>query len=87
VISIVRRLSKRYLISRKKDPVAYAQVRKKMDSILKDPNHSYKFLTHYMKCLNRVHGGHFVLVFRIDHQNKTVSFEDYDHHDNIYLSR
>jgi YafQ family addiction module toxin component len=69
---------------RKKDPVEYSQVRKKMDLILREPNHSYKFLAHDMKGFNRVHIGHFVLVFRIDHDNKTVSFEDYDHHDNIY---
>lgn len=69
---------------RKKDPAEYSQVRKKMDAILADPAHSYKFLTRNMKGINRVHIGHFVLVFRIDHQNKTISFEDYDHHDVIY---
>jgi mRNA-degrading endonuclease RelE of RelBE toxin-antitoxin system len=37
-----------------------------------------------MKGLNRVHLGHFVLVFIVDHQAQTVSFEDYDHHDVIY---
>ena len=77
---ITRKLAK----LRKKDPVEYSQVRKKMDSILEDPSHGYKFLTHNMKGLNRVHLGHFVLVFKVDHQNKTVSFEDYDHHDFIY---
>jgi mRNA-degrading endonuclease RelE of RelBE toxin-antitoxin system len=69
---------------RKRDAVEYAQVRKRMDLILNDPNHRYKYLTYDMKGLNRVHLGHFVLVFRIDHEKKTVSFEDYDHHDNIY---
>ena len=77
---IIKKLAK----LRKKDPAEYSQVRKKMDSILLDPNHNYKFLTHDMKGFNRVHLGHFVLVFRIDHQKKTVSFEDYDHHDTIY---
>ena len=77
---ITRKLAK----LRKKDKVQYSQVRKKMDLILADPNHSYKFLTHDMKGLNRVHLGHFILVFKIDHQDKTVSFEDYDHHDVIY---
>ena len=77
---IVKKLSK----LKKKDPVEYSQVRKKMDSILADPTHDYKFLHHDMKSLNRVHLGHFVLVFAIDHPNKTVSFEDYNHHDTIY---
>ena len=77
-------IAKKLAKLRKKDPVEYSQVRKKMDSILLDSGHSYKFLTHDMKGFNRVHLGHFVLVFRIDHQKKMVSFEDYDHHDNIY---
>ena len=77
-------ITKKLAKIRKKDPVQYSQVRKKIDSILADPHHSYKFLTHDMKGLNRVRLGHFVLVFKIDHPNKRVSFEDYDHHDVIY---
>lgn len=79
-----KEITKKLAKLKKKDSVGYSQVRKKMDLILADPIHSYKFLTHDMKGLNRVHLGHFVLVFRINHQNKTVSFEDYDHHDIIY---
>jgi len=77
---IVKKLTK----LKKKDPIHFSKVRKKMDSILADPLHSYKFLGHDMKGINRVHLGHFVLVFVIDHSSKNVSFEDYDHHDNIY---
>lgn len=77
---ITKKLSK----LKKKDPIHYSKVRKKMDLILAEPNHSYKFLGHDMKGINRVHLVHFVLVFVIDHQNKKVSFEDYDHHDFIY---
>jgi len=77
---ITRKLAK----LKKKDLTHYSKVRKKMDSILENPNHSYKFLHHDMKGVLRVHIGHFVLIFVIDHHNKTVSFEDYDHHDNIY---
>ena len=80
---IVKKLSK----LKKKDPVEYSQVRNKMDSILAGPNHTYKFLTHSMKGISRVHLGHFVLVFIIDHQNKIISFEDYDHHDIIYKNK
>jgi len=77
---ITKKLSK----LKKKDPNHYSRVMKKIDQILDEPNHSYKFLGHDMKCINRVHVGHFVLVFVIDHKNKIISFEDYDHHDNIY---
>ena len=80
---IVKKLAK----LKKKDPVEYSQVRNKMDSILAEPSHSYKFLTHDMGGFNRVHLGHFVLVFSIDNQNKTISFEDYDHHDIVYKKR
>jgi len=77
---ITKKLSK----LRKKDPAHYEKVIKKVDSILENPEHSYKFLHHDMKGILRVHIGHFVLVFIIDQDKKTVSFEDYDHHDIIY---
>lgn len=77
-------ITKKLAKIKKKDPAAYSQVRKKMDTIRADPTHSYKFLAHDMKGFNRVHIGHFVLVFSVDHEHKTVSFEDYDHHDVIY---
>jgi len=68
----------------KKDPKHYQKVRKKMDQILENPEHRYKYLHHNLKGVKRVHIGHFVLTFIIDHVRKIVSFEDYDHHDNIY---
>lgn len=33
----------------------------------------------------REHIGHFVLVFSFDKERDFISFEDFDHHDNIYL--
>lgn len=77
---IVKKLKK----LKKKDTKQYSIVRKKIDLVLANPQHSYKFLHHDMKGIFRVHIGHFVLVFVIEHKNKTISFEDYDHHDNIY---
>ena len=77
-------IAKKLAKLKKKDVSHYLKVRKKMDSILTEPGHSYKFLAHDMKGINRVHIGHFVLVFSVNHKNKTISFEDYDHHDNIY---
>ncbi len=69
---------------KKKDVQHYTKVRKKIDEILENPDHSYKFLHHDMKGINRVHIGHFVLAFIINHDEKTIAFEDYDHHDKIY---
>ena len=77
-------ITKKLVKLKKKDPAHYAHIRKKMDAILTDPAHSYKFLTHDLKGLQRVHLGHFVLIFKIDHENKNISFEDYDHHDKVY---
>lgn len=77
-------ITKKIAKLKKKDPNHYSQVRKKIDFILKNPSHVYKLLTHDVKGINRIHIGHFVLVFKIDHKNKIVSFEDYDHHNKIY---
>ena len=77
---IIKKLAK----LKKKDLQHYENIRKKMDWILGNPEHRYKDLHYSMKGTKRVHMGHFVLTFKIDHVNKVVSFEDYDHHDNIY---
>ena len=70
---------------KKRDLKQYFIVRKKIGWIIENPEHSYKFLSHDMKGINRIHLGHFVLVFSINHEKKLISFEDYDHHDKIYL--
>jgi mRNA-degrading endonuclease RelE of RelBE toxin-antitoxin system len=77
-------ITKKLAKLKKKDPVHFAQVRKKMDAILAHPDHVYKLLHHDLKGISRVHLGSFVLIFVIDHAHQTVSFEDYDHHDRIY---
>jgi mRNA-degrading endonuclease RelE of RelBE toxin-antitoxin system len=78
--TIIKKLAK----LKKKDAKHYVTVRKKMDWILSNPEHRYKLLHYTMKGINRIHIGHFVLTFIIDHKKKIVSFEDYDHHDKIY---
>lgn len=77
---IFRKLSK----LKKKDPSHYEIVVKKIKQILENPEHTFKTLRYQMQGANRVHIGHFVLVFIVDHKGKTISFEDYDHHDSIY---
>ena len=69
---------------KKKDVKHFKIVMKKIDNILQNPDNKYKFLHYNMKGINRVHIGNFVLIFRIDHSNKLIFFEDYDHHDKIY---
>ena len=69
----------------KKDKILYEQVLKKIDEIVNayDIEH-YKNLIYNLKDSKRVHIGHFVLVFVFDKNTNTISFEDFDHHDNIY---
>ena len=69
---------------KKKDPMHYLQLRKKMDEILRNPLHEYKNLRYDMKEFKRIHIGHFVLAFRVDSANQIIYFEDYDHHDKMY---
>ena len=78
-------LSKKLVKLSKKDKNKYESVLNKIDEVLNpsDIEH-YKNLRYDMKDSKRVHIGHFVLVFSCDKPNDFVSFEDYDHHDNVY---
>ncbi len=69
----------------KKDKTSYEAVMGKIDEVVTsgDIGH-YKYLGYAMKGSQRVHVGHFVLVFSHDKAKDFVSFEDYDHHDKIY---
>ncbi len=69
----------------KKDKNRYEAVMSKIKEVLSsgDIEH-YKNLRYDMKDSKRVHIGHFVLVFSYDKTKDFVSFEDYDHHENIY---
>ena len=77
-------ITKKLLKLKKKDLKHYQNIRKKMGWILENPKHRYKDLHYSMKGIKRIHIKHFVLTFIINHQNKIISFEDYDHHDKIY---
>jgi len=69
----------------KKNPKQVQIILKKVDEIVTDP-HRYKNLRSPMEDWKRVHiDKHFVLCYSIDEEEKTVTLEDYDHHDKIYL--
>ncbi|MFH1316140.1 MAG: hypothetical protein ABII01_01350 [Candidatus Woesearchaeota archaeon] len=78
-------LVKKLVKLKKKNPPVYTIIRRRIDFILKNPSHRYKDLHFNMKGIKRIHIGPFVLVFIIDHEKKEISFEDFDHHDKIYL--
>lgn len=69
----------------KKDNRAYNQVMNKIEEVINssDVEH-YKNLMCDMRDQKRVHIGHFVLIFQYDRQANLISFEDFDHNDNIY---
>ncbi len=69
----------------KKDRKTYDKVMKKIEEVVSsgDVEH-YKNLRYNMKDSKRVQIGHFVLVFSYDKSRDFISFEDFDHHDNIY---
>jgi YafQ family addiction module toxin component len=66
----------------------YEMLIKKVDEISNcdsDSINHYKNLKFPMNHLKRVHiMKSFVLTFSVDEKNKTITLEDYDHHDNIY---
>lgn len=70
-----------------KDNVQHLLVLNKIHEIRNNPLHRYKNLKYSMKDYKRIHLGHFVLVFIIDHRERVVLFEDYDHHDSIYKKK
>ena len=68
----------------KKNPKQLEIIYKKIDEILENPQH-YKNLRRPLQNWKRVHiDGPFVLTFSVDENTKTVTIEDYDHHDKIY---
>lgn len=70
----------------KKDKFTYERVLKKINDVSNsgDIEH-YKNLKKPLQHLKRVQIGEKVLVFKYDKTNKIISFEDFDHHDKIYL--
>jgi len=71
----------------KKDKTRYEQVIKKIEEIInsEDVEH-YKNLRSPLQHLKSVHIGHFVLVFSADKSSKKIMFENYKHHDEIYVN-
>lgn len=72
----------------KKNPTQLQIIDKKIGEIRKKPHHEYKFLRKPLQTFNRVHiDKHFVLIFKLDHQNEIVDIYYYNHHDKVYKWR
>jgi YafQ family addiction module toxin component len=67
----------------KKNKKQYDMIVKKTEEIMLNPQH-YKNLRAPMQFLKEVHiDSHFVLTFSVDDKAKTVTLEDFGHHDKI----
>lgn len=72
----------------KRNPKQLTIIDKKIQQIRENPDHSFKFLKKPLQMFNRVHiDKHFVLIFKIDHNRKTLIIYYFDHHDNVYKWR
>ena len=68
-----------------KNPPQLKIIHKKINEILQNPHHKYKFLKKPLQTFNRVHiDKHFVLIFKIDHKRKLLDIYYYAHHDSVY---
>lgn len=47
----------------------------------------YKNLKYPLNNYRRTHLNHYVLIFKVNTNEKSVLFVDYDHHDNIYKKK
>ena len=70
----------------KKDNQTYERIIKKIKEIISSNSiEHYKNLRHDLKDFKRVQIGEKVLIFSFDKTKNLIIFEDFDHHDKIYL--
>ena len=84
LLDIKPELDKKFNKLIKKNKKQYEIIMKKVEEILENPNH-YKNLRAPLQDWKRVHiDNNFVLAFSVDENTKTVTLEDFEHHDKIY---
>ncbi len=71
----------------KKDNQTRERIIKKIQEIINSNPEHYKNLKKPLQHLKRVQIGEKVLVFNFDKKNKLISFENFKHHDEIYLKK
>ena len=72
----------------KKDPQTRERIIKKIEEIINSKSiEHYKNLRYNLKEFKRVQIGEKVLIFKFDKGNNLILFEDFDHHDNIYVKK
>ena len=72
----------------KKDVQTHERVIKKIEEIINSNSiEHYKNLRHDLKNFKRIHIKESVLIFSFDKTKNLLIFEDFDHHDKIYLKK
>jgi mRNA-degrading endonuclease RelE of RelBE toxin-antitoxin system len=73
---------------KRKNPRQLEIISRKLRKIQENPHHEFKFLRFPLQTFNRVHiDGSFVLIFRIDREEKVVDVHYLGHHDEVYAWR
>lgn len=81
-------LERKFIKMMKKNSKLFKQIMKKINEIINSSSiEHYKNLKHALSDYKRVRIGSFVLTFRFDKTNDLILFQDFEHHDKIYLRR
>ena len=83
VIQLESKLEQNLHKLKNKDRKTYDRVLSKIIELSQNP-YSGKPLRSVLKGKWRVHIGPFILLYRIDEEYKTVTFLEFEHHDNAY---
>lgn len=73
-------------LTKKNKPLS-EQLFKKINEVISRDSETiefYKNLRFPLQEFKRVQIGHFVLIFKVFKEKNFISFDDFDHHDNIY---
>lgn len=72
----------------RKDKLSHKRVIKKIEEIVNSYNvENYKNLRNDLSNFKRVQIGEKVLIFKFDKKENKILFEDFAHHDKIYLKK
>jgi YafQ family addiction module toxin component len=83
-LAIKEKLDRKFKKLKKKDREMLALTDRKVQEILDNP-YRFKSLRKPLQNKRRVHiGGSFVLIYKVNEDEKKVTLLDFDHHDNIY---
>jgi len=82
-VEISTKLQREFKKLKKKNLTLLIAINKKVQEIRLDPE-SYKNLNAPQNNLKRVQIGSFVLLFSVNDQTKTVTLENFEHHDDAY---